>query len=211
MIIIECKYDKTDCINDTMCLMCFNLSRYAPTKKRQNGIKKNLNKQSSRMGSTAEMKNHNNLEKTLSSTASMTPNSGAGKIKGDEMIRGLVNWSMESKTQEIVRAKGHKQFTIKREWLDKLERESKEANFEFWNLVFSFKDNDNKLYAVIDMQQVYDIIATLDSDRKIAKAAQQKIDVADKHRIATEAENTALLARIDYLEALLAKHNIKED
>ena len=52
----------------------------------------------------------------------------------------------ESKTQEIERARGHKQFTIKREWLEKLEREAPDENMEYWSLAFSFKDNDEKIY-----------------------------------------------------------------
>ena len=51
-----------------------------------------------------------------------------GRVKGDEQIRGLISWMFESKTQEIERARGHKQFTIKREWLEKLEREAPDEN-----------------------------------------------------------------------------------
>ena len=201
-----CKYDHLDCKNhgdEDYCLLCFNSDKYNPIKKKQGFIKKNTNKQSNRMGSQAEMINHKNLENTLKTEANMTPNSGAGKVKGDEQIRGLINWMMESKTQEIERVRGHKQFTIKREWLDKLEKEAPKENIEFWSLIFSFKDNDEKLYAIMDVKQVYDCIATLKEDRKIAKAAQQKIDIANKHRILVEAENTKLQAEIDYLKALL--------
>ena len=46
-----------------------------------------------------------------------------------------------------------------------------------------------------------DIVATMVEDRKIAKQAQNKIDTANKKRILIEAENTKLLAEIDYLKA----------
>ena len=46
-----------------------------------------------------------------------------------------------------------------------------------------------------------DMVATMVEDRKIAKQAQNKIDVANKKRILIEAENTKLRAEIDYLQA----------
>lgn len=191
---LDCKFCGTD-----KCLMCVNASKYSPEKKKQYGIKKNLNKQSNRMGSKAEMINHNSIDATVK--ASMTPNSGAGKIKGDEQIRGLVNIMQEVKTQEVVRAKGHTQFTIKREWLDKLATEAPAENMDFWYLVFSFKDTDSQQYVVIDKQQMNDMVATLIDDRKIAKHANAKVALADKKRIAAETENLALLAKIDALQA----------
>ena len=76
------------------------------------------------------------------------------------MIRNELD-VLESKTQEIERARGHKQFTIKREWLEKLEREAPDENMEYWSLAFSFKDNDEKIYAVMDQQLLLDCIATM--------------------------------------------------
>lgn len=205
---MTCKFGNNDCIADKdNCFLCYKGSKYIEPKKKTYGIKKNYNKKSNRMGSQAEEINHKNNEATI--TASMTPNSGAGKIKGDEQIRGLVNIMQEVKTQEIIRARGHNQFTIKREWLDKLEKEAPLENMEFWYLVFSFKDNDDKLYNVIDNKQMQDMIATLIHDRKIAKEADNKIDVANKRRLLIEAENIKLHAEIDYLKSLLKSNNIK--
>lgn len=190
----DCKFCDTD-----KCLMCVNYSKYTPEKKKQYGIKKNLNKTSNRMGSKAEMINHESNKATID--ANMTPNSGAGKVKGDEQIRGLVNIMQEVKTQEVVRAKGHTQFTIKREWLDKLEQEAPAENMNFWYLVFSFKNTDTQQYVVIDKAQMNDMIATMVDDRKTAKTANARIAVAEKNRIATETENLALRAKIDALQA----------
>ena len=208
----ECKYGLVDCKNignDDYCLLCINEDKYNPIKRKQTYIKKNTNKQSNRMGSQAEMINHRNLENTLKTESNMTPNSGAGKVKGDEQVRGLINWMFELKTQEVERARGHKQFTVKKEWLDKLAKEAPKENMEYWSLVFSFKDNDEQLYAIMDVKQVYDCIATIKEDRKTAKAAQSQIDLANKRRILVEAENTKLLAEIDYLKALLKTNNIE--
>ena len=190
----DCKFCDTD-----KCLMCVNYSKYTPEKKKQYGIKKNLNKTSNRMGSKAEMINHESNKATIDTN--MTPNSGAGKVKGDEQIRGLVNIMQEVKTQEVVRAKGHTQFTIKREWLDKLEQEAPAENMDFWYLVFSFKNTDTQQYVVIDKAQMNDMIATMVDDRKTAKSANARIAVAEKNRIATETENLALRAKIDALQA----------
>lgn len=191
---LDCKFYDTD-----KCLMCVKCSKYTPEKKKQFGIKKNYNKASNRMGAKAEMINHESNKATINS--SMTPNSGAGKVKGDEQIRGLVNIMQEVKTQEVVRAKGHTQFTIKREWLDKLEKEAPAENMDFWYLVFSFKNTDLQQYVVIDKAQMNDMIATMVDDRKTAKSANARIAVAEKNRIATETENLALRAKIDALQA----------
>lgn len=191
-----------NCANkdSSYCILCVDGSKFKMAKTfTPNYIKKNTNKKSNRMGSQAEIINHQNNIDTVS--ANMTPNSGAGRVKGDEQIRGLVNIMQEVKTQEITRARGHSQFTIKREWLDKLEREAPTENMDFWYLNFSFKDNDTQMYTVIDSKQMQDIVATMVEDRKIAKQAQNKIDTANKKRILTEAENTKLLAEIDYLKA----------
>lgn len=196
---MECEY--CDCKNEgtNKCLMCVNGSKYEQIKKKTYGIKKNYNKQSNRMGSKAEKINHESNAATISS--SMTPNSGAGKVKGDEQIVGLVNIMQEVKTQEVVRAKGHSQFTIKREWLDKLAEEAPAENMDFWYLVFSFKNTDEQQYVIIDKQQLNDMVATMTEDRKVAKEAHRRIDLADKKRIYTEAENLKLQAEVNMLKA----------
>ena len=193
---LDCKNYDTD-----KCLMCINGSKYVQEKKKTYGLKKNYNKVTNRMGSKAEIINHESNTATI--TSSMTPNSGAGKIKGDEQIVGLVNIMQEVKTQEVIRARGHSQFTIKREWLDKLAEEAPAENMDFWYLIFSFKNTDEQQYVVIDKQQMNDMIATMTEDRRVAKEAHRRIDLADKKRIYAEAENLKLQAEIDMLKAEL--------
>ncbi len=188
-------------LDTNRCLMCVNGSKYEQIKKKTYGLKKNYNKESNRMGSKAEIINHESNVATIST--GLTPNSGAGKIKGDEQILGLVNIMQEVKTQEVIRARGHSQFTIKKEWLDKLAKEAPAENMDFWYLVFSFKNTDEQQYVVIDKQQMNDIVATMTEDRKTAKEAQRRINLADKKRIYTEAENLKLQAEIDMLKAEL--------
>ena len=121
----------------------------------------------------------------------------------------------ELKTQEVERARGHSQFTIKREWLDKLDREAPPENMEFWYLKFAFKDTDDKSYVVIDTQQIMDMVTTIVHDRKLANEADSKVEVANKRLEYVNAEMSHILAeeymkdkKIEYYEALLKQHNI---
>jgi hypothetical protein len=209
---MECQYGHEVCANlDEKCYLCVGGNQYKePKGKKTYGIKKNHNKTSKRMGSTFEANNHkqnNAVIKDIVSTG-MTPNSGAGKVKGDEQIRGIINIMEELKTQEVERARGHKQFTVKREWLDKLVREANAENMEFWYLKFAFKDTDTESFVVIDTQHMMDMVATMVNDRKISKEADAKVNVAEKRRQFVEAENTKLFAEIEYLKAILEREKI---
>lgn len=205
----ECGFGYTDCINCDQCYLCSNGSKYKPSKKQQKSIGKNYNKQSNRMGAMSETKVQKTNQATIDNVTSsrLTANSGAGfgsgTEKGDAWITGLVEISQEVKTQLPDRAKGCKSFTIQKEWLDKLDYESRKALKEFWWLVFSFKETDNQMYIVCDNQVFQDMVATLVADRKLATEADMKIDLANKQRRITEARNTELQAQIDRLQAEL--------
>ena len=194
-----------DCINTEQCHLCFDSGKYIAPKKKQQGLKKNYNKQTKRMGAVSENITQQQNQATIDSVCSsrLTVNSGAGQEKGDAWITGLIEIAQEVKTQLITRAKGHKSFTIQREWLEKLNRESKEANKEFWWLVFSFKEDDEQQYVVAETQVFQDMVATIIHDRKIAKEANKKIDLANKQRRVAETKNTELEAKVDRLQAEL--------
>lgn len=194
-----------DCINTEQCHLCFDSGKYKPPKKKQQGLRKNYNKQTKRMGAVSENIAQQQNQATIDSVCSsrLTVNSGAGQEKGDAWITGLVEIAQEVKTQLITRAKGHKSFTIQREWLEKLNRESKEANKEFWWLVFSFKEDDEQQYIVAESQIFQDMVATIIHDRKIAKEADKKINLANKQRRIAETKNTELEAKVDRLQAEL--------
>ena len=209
------------CANkDKKCDMCIDGSQFKEyVAKQVKGLqKRNYNKKSNRMGSTFEYNNHKNNKAAIDSVVntSMTPNSGAGSsIKGDEQITGLIRIMEELKTQEVERARGHSQFTIKREWLDKLDREAPPENMEFWYLKFAFKDTDDKSYVVIDTQQIMDMVTTIVHDRKLANEADSKVEVVNKRLEYVNAEMSHILAeeymkdkKIEYYEALLKQHNI---
>lgn len=218
---MDCLEGFGPCANkDKKCDMCIDGSQFKEyVAKQVKGLqKRNYNKKSNRMGSTFEYNNHKNNKAAIDSivNTSMTPNSGAGSsIKGDEQITGLIRIMEELKTQEVERARGHSQFTIKREWLDKLDREAPPENMEFWYLKFAFKDTDDKSYVVIDTQQIMDMVTTIVHDRKLANEADSKVEVVNKRLEYVNAEMSHILAeehmkdkKIEYYEALLNQHNI---
>ena len=202
---MSCPYGFDDCQNQDQCILCFDGNKYVAPKKKQQGLKKNYNKKTKRMGAVSENIAQQQNQATIDSVCSsrLTVNSGAGQEKGDAWITGLVEISQEVKTQVATRAKGCKSFSIQKEWLEKLNRESKEANKEFWWLVFSFKEDDEQQYVVAESQVFQDMIATLVHDRKISKEADKKIDLANKQRRVAETKNTELEAKIDRLQAEL--------
>ena len=199
----ECIYGKTDCQNTEQCHLCLNCSKYKAPKKKSSGLSKNYNKTTKRMGAVSETITQKQNQATLDNVVSsrLTVNSGAGTEKGDAWITGLIEIAQEVKTQLPERARGCKSFTIQREWLEKLTQESIEANKEFWWLVFSFRENDDQQYVIADSLIFQNMVATMVADRKIAKEAQSKIDLADKHRKLIDTKNTELQATIDRMQA----------
>lgn len=212
---MECEYGYTDCknINTSKCMMCIDAYNYVQVKQkyyRKNVIK---TKQTKRQGAISEVKSFEQMKQALDTNVTGTPNSGAGRIKGDEQIRGLINVMTELKTttkKNEGRQPGKESFTIKREWLDKLEKEAKEANMEFNYLKFSFKEHDDKFYAITDIDIIIDMIVTMKDDRLKAKESQNKINVAEKRAALKDAENTKLLAEIDLLKAKLQEIEEKD-
>lgn len=211
---MSCEFEYTDCKNeDKRCDLCFNASNYVPMKPKFNRLRKrNTEKPTGRMGELFERNNNKAVKNNINSvTTSMTPNSGAGKVKGDQQIVGLVRIMEELKTQDPHRARGHSQFTIQRKWLDKLDREAPVENMEFWYLKFAFCDTDEQSYVVIDSAQMNDMIATIVHDRKKANEADAKIKVAETRRVLAETESTKLFAEIEYLKAILEEKGIEYD
>lgn len=211
---MSCEFGYIDCKNENKrCDLCFNGQHYVAAKPKSNGLRKrNTEKPTGRMGEVFERNNNKAVKNNINSvTTSMTPNSGAGKVKGDQQIVGLIRIMEELKTQDPNRARGHSQFTIQRKWLNKLDREAPMENMEFWYLKFAFCDTDDQSYVVIDSAQMNDMIATIVHDRKKANEADAKIKVAETRRMLAEAESTKLFAEIEYLKAVLDEKGIKYD
>jgi hypothetical protein len=213
---MSCPYGFDSCINTNQCHLCINGSKKKEPKKKSSGLSSNKQKTTNRLGAVSETKVQQQNQATIDNVCSarLTKNSGAGfgSEKGDAWITGLVEISQEVKTQLPTRAKGCKSFSIQKEWLDKLDYESRQADKEFWYLLFSFKETDDNFYVVCDNQVFQDMVATLVSDRKVAKEAQNHIDIANKARVLSDKKNTELLATIDRMQAEidLLKAQLKE-
>lgn len=199
---------KNGCLCDNFpnkCNLCIDMSFFLP-KKVVHKTEMRRQKKSSRMGAKFEEQNHSLNTMILNTSSSMTPNSGAGKIKGDEQISGIINIMEELKTAVVPKlSKGSLSFTIKKEWLEKLDREANEENKEFWYLKFRFLESDNKTYVIVDQDIIMSMISTMVNDRMKAKLSIAEIEMLTaKYRllqtqiIAKENEITALLKEREY-------------
>lgn len=205
---MSCEWGYSDCQNqDKKCYLCVSEGfHYLAPKAKSQGLRKSYikTKETGRQGAISEVKSYNQTQAALSTVVTGTPNSGAGRVKGDEQIRGLINIMIELKTttrKNLNKEPGKETFTIQRAWLDKLEAEAKAENMEFQYLKFSFKEHDDKFYCVTDNDVILDMIATMKHDREALKRVQNETDVYKKRAYLVEAQNTALHAEIELLKA----------
>lgn len=210
-----CEWGHDDCKNEGVkCYLCISRDfHYDPaTVKKPKPMSKRRAKITSRQGSGFEYKNHVKNNDLLSGTLSrQTPNSGAGFIKGDEEITGIIEIMEELKTRVKEQAPGKKNFTIRKEWLDKLRREAKQAGKEFYYLKFSFHEDDSDVYVIIEEDVIMGMVYTMAEDRKEVKLAKQKEEVLMKELRMKEAEIVKLQAEIEYLKAKLELQEMKND
>ena len=208
MSIVGCEYGHHDCTNlNDRCHSCINAFYYKEPKQRSYGLKKNINPDTKRQGSNSEVINHNANKRMLDAATSGTPNSGAGSVKGDEQIKGLISIMEEVKTtttKNINKEPGKETFTLQRSWMDKLEAEAKAENMEFNYLKFSFKEHDDKFYIVCNANTIMDMVTTMVYDRKKLKNLVLETDVLKKSWRHSETETMMLKAEIDLLKSQLA-------
>lgn len=202
---MSCKWGNDDCINeDIKCHLCAaeNYHYICKKKKPQPIIKAKVGK---RQGSKFEANNHINNQALLNDASSrMTPNSGAGIVKGDEEIRGIINIMEELKTHHTKnsgRQPGTETFTIRKEWLAKLEKEAKAVNKEFWYLKFAFKNEDLDHYVIVSSEVIMSMVYTMVHDRREKNKCDNKINVSEKRARVKEAENALLFAENELLKA----------
>ena len=176
------------------CALCPDRAYYSPEKIRVQ--KTYTGKKSNRQGARFEAKNHEANQKLLTSS-NLTPNSGAGKIKGDEQITGLIRIMEELKTHVKPRiSRGDKTFTIHKEWFEKLNMEAPAENMEFWYVKFRFLETDPDTYVAVNENILMAMVASLVEDRRKAKLAQGAVDLANATADRIRAENVLLEARI---------------
>lgn len=204
--LISCKWSYEDCKFDgqSKCDICFTEGmHYKPVViKKKSVLRKHANKADGRAGSSFELRNQKINQKVLDSTCDMTLNSGATvREKGDAQIKGLLSIMEEYKTRTKVQAPGKKTFTIQKEWLEKLEREARAENKEFFDLRFSFHEDDKQAYVILPEEEFISWIKTLNEDRKKTLSAQAKIDLVERQKDVVIAENKLLQAKLDEMEA----------
>lgn len=210
----NCEWGRDDCKNQPdKCFLCMSRDFHyiSDATKRPAQMARRQAKQDKRQGSSFEYKNHIKNNNILSDVSSrMTPNSGAGRVKGDEEISGIINIMEELKTRVKEQAPGKQSFTIKKEWLEKLNREALAVNKEFWYLKFSFHEHEDDVYIIVEEDIIMSMVKTMVEDRKSILEAQKQQEVAEKERRLKEAENIKLLSEIDLLKAKIDLYKIKE-
>lgn len=204
---MNCEYGYNDCSNyKKKCDFCIRGMRYLQKKKKDN-IK--YARSNGRKGSAFEAENHNSNAELLSGAFSrLTPNSGAGNIKGDEEIQGIISCMEELK--DGYNSRGENSFALQKDWLDKLEREAKKADKEFWYLKFRFK-NQKKYYVTIDSDQFMGLLYTLQEDRKSKNKAEYNEKLSTQKLKVISQEKICLEERIKFLEEKVKLLELKNE
>lgn len=205
-----CIQDGISCINyPEKCALCINQSLYLAAKIKKKYTPMRQYKKSERMGANFEEQIKDSTNKKLYAASNLTPNSGAGNIKGDISISGCIDIALELKTKikpKITR--GSLSFTIQKEWLDKLNKESKEANKEFWALVFSFFESDESIYTILEYEQILSMICTMTHDRIKYNTINAELKILKDQYSLLETQIVAKNKEIELLkEALQTKEN----
>lgn len=187
------------------CELCDG-SMYFEPKKIKPRPQMRTQKKSNRMGSRFEEENHKkNLAMLNKSSCFMTPNSGAGdKYKGDEWINGFCTVMQELKTNVKPKiSRGSKTYTCKRDELEKVKREGKEANVEFAYLKFRFLESDSDTYSIISDEVMDSVITTLIADREKVNKINEYIDYYEKREKYLKNKLLMLESRNQELERIL--------
>lgn len=208
----QCIQDGVVCINyPEKCVLCINQSLYLPTKVKKKYTPMRQYKKSERMGANFEEKIKDLTNKKLYAASNLTPNSGAGNIKGDISISGCIDMALELKTKikpKITR--GSLSFTIQKEWLDKLNKESKEANKEFWALVFSFFESEENIYSILEYEQILSMICTMTHDRIKYNTVSTELKILKDKYSLLETQMVAKNKEIELLKEALQKEETKD-
>lgn len=187
------------------CELCDG-SMYFEPKKIKPRPQMRTQKKSSRMGARFEEENHQkNVAMFNKISCFMTPNSGAGdKYKGDEWINGFCTVMQELKTNVKPKiSRGSKTYTCKRDELEKVKREGKEANVEFAYLKFRFLESDSETYSIISDDIMDSVITTLISDREKVNKINEYIDYYEKREKYLKNKILMLESRNQELERIL--------
>ena len=205
----NCEWQAEDCkfFNSDKCDTCFtykqNYKAVEPVKFKT--MSRKQQKEDKRQGSAFEFKNHKTNVEILQDkvVSGMTLNSGATVLeKGDEQIRGIINIMEELKTKTSQKSSGTKNFTIKKEWLDKLHREAIKEDKEFWYLKFSFLEADKDVYVITEQEIIMAMVKTMVEDRLRVKKFEKFIDAMKAKCNYLEQKNLALESQLKFFQAV---------
>ena len=195
------------------CELCDGFMYFEP-KKIKPRPQMRTQKKSNRMGARFEEENHQkNVAMFNKTSCFMTPNSGAGdKYKGDEWINGFCTVMQELKTNVKPKiSRGSKTYTCKRDELEKVKREGKEANVEFAYLKFRFLESDSETYSIISDDIMDSVITTLISDREKVNKINEYINYYEKREKYLKNKILMLESRNQELERILKELKPKAD
>lgn len=178
---IDCTYEN-ECANaGKSCFKCFNYAMFKEIKARQGLKPKSDNKKEVKEGMAFEQrgtKKYNHAVKEAKDIARRQLASGALHFALGDMIteEELTAALAEFKERGSVDSKGAKQITIKKEWLTKLQEESRQMGREYYFLPFTFKGSTEDYVAMeYDMllRYIQTIQMLLEQNRLLAKQIQQ--------------------------------------
>jgi hypothetical protein len=162
---MDCKRYE-ECANaDKSCFKCFSYSFFAPFKEIYSLQNKSSSRKQKKEGADFERRGVNKYNRAIEQGKKMARQqiaSGAFSFALGDMVteEEMTSSIAEFKERGELSAKGEKQITIKKQWLDKLEEEARMMKKDYFFLPFSFKDSQ-KEYVVISYDQLLSYIQTI--------------------------------------------------
>lgn len=177
---MDCAYEK-ECANaGKSCFKCFNYSLYKAPKVRQGLRAKATPTKEVKQGMDFEnrgTKKYNQVVQKAKDVARRQIASGAlSHALGDMITEEELTASLaEFKERGSVSARGEKQITIKKEWLEKLEWEARQMGKTYYFLPFTFKGGD-KDYVAMDYDILLSYIQTIQALLEENRLLRQQIN-----------------------------------
>jgi hypothetical protein len=163
----DCVY-KQECANaGTSCFKCFDYGMFKAVKAPSKLQTKSPYRQEKKAGMNFENRGTRRYNQAVASAKNVARRQIASGAKhwalGDMITEEKLTAALaEFKERGTVNAKGEKQITIKREWLEKLADEARQMNREFYFLPFSFV-GDDKDYVVMEYDRFLAYIQIIQS------------------------------------------------
>ena len=162
---MECKFAE-ECANlNKSCYKCFNFNMYSPHKEKTTLRTRSNQNKHIKQGINFEnqgTKKYNTTVKQAKEVARRQIASGALHFAlGDMITEEEITASLaEFKERGSRDARGVKQITIKKEWLDGIKKEASQMGKEYYFLPFRFKGSDTD-YVAIEFDVILSYVQTI--------------------------------------------------